>query len=50
MTEKLADTSHLVAAKRDIARIFTVLSERGDSDVENKQYHLESRGTHRQDG
>lgn len=46
VTEKLSDTSHLTQTKRDIARIFTVLTERGEKDVENQQYHLETRATH----
>lgn len=47
VTEKLSDTSHLAQTKREIARIFTVLTERGEKDVENQQYHLETRATHR---
>jgi len=50
VTEKLVDPTLLTAAKRDIARIFTVLTERGETDVENKQYHLESRATHQAGG
>lgn len=46
VTEKLSDTSHLTQTKREIARIFTVLTERGEKDVENQQYHLETRATH----
>ena len=46
VTEKLADPTLLTATKRDIARIFTVLNERGETDVESSQYHLESRATH----
>ena len=46
VTEKLADTSHLTQTKRDIARVFTVMTERGETDVENQQYHLEKRATH----
>lgn len=45
VTEKLEDPSQLAKTKKDIARIFTVLSERGEKDVEQKQYHLESVGT-----
>ena len=50
VTEKLADPSLLTAARRDIARLFTVLKERGEEDVENRQYHLESRATHQKGG
>lgn len=45
VTEKLEDPSQLGKTQRDIARIFTVLSERGEKDVEQKQYHLESAGS-----
>lgn len=47
VTEKLQDPSMLTRAKRDIARVFTVLRERGEQGVEQKQYHLESLATHR---
>ncbi len=42
VTENLQDPSMLSKAKRDIARIFTVLQERGETGIEQKQYHLES--------
>ncbi len=45
VTEKLEDPSQLNKAQKDIARIFTVLQERGEKNVEQKQYHLESVGT-----
>jgi len=45
VTEKLSDGSQLGKTKRDIARLFTLLKERGEQDVEQKQYHLESVGT-----
>lgn len=45
VTEKLEDTSQLTKTKRDIARIFTVLKERGEQDVEQQQYHMESIGS-----
>jgi len=48
VTEKLQDPTQLGKTKRDIARILTVLTERGDRDVEPKQVHLEAviaRGT-----
>lgn len=45
VTEKLEDPSQLRKTQTDIARIFTVLQERGEKDVEQKQYHLESVGT-----
>jgi len=47
VTEKLQDPSLLTRAKRDVARIFTVLRERGEHGVEQQQYHLESLATHK---
>jgi large subunit ribosomal protein L29 len=45
VTEKLEDPSQLGKTKHDIARLFTVMKERGEKDVEQKQYHLESVGS-----
>ena len=42
VTEKLEDTSLLTKTKRDIARVLTVMGERGESHIEQKQYHMES--------
>ncbi len=50
VTEKLEDPAQLKKAKRDIARIFTVLRERDETDIESKQYHLEAIATHRRGG
>ena len=47
VTEKLQDPSLLTRARRDIARIFTVMRERGEQGIEQQQYHLESLATHR---
>ena len=47
VTEKLGDASQLGKTKRDIARIFTLLNERGEQNIEQQQYHLESIGTAR---
>ncbi len=47
VTEKLQDPSMLTKAKRDVARIFTVLQERGETGIEQKQYHMEALATHR---
>lgn len=44
VTEKLEDPTQLAKTKRDIARLLTVLSERGEKDVEQKQMKLESTG------
>jgi large subunit ribosomal protein L29 len=40
VTEKLEDPTRLIQTKRDIARVLTVLSERGARDVEQHQTHL----------
>ncbi len=47
VTEKLQDPSLLTRARRDIARVFTVLRERGELGIEQKQYHLEALATHK---
>jgi len=40
VTEKLEDPAQLTKTKKDIARIFTVLKQRGETGIEEKQYHL----------
>ena len=50
VTEKLENASQLTQAKRDIARVFTVLCERGETEIEQKQYHLEVLATHHRGG
>jgi large subunit ribosomal protein L29 len=50
VTEKLENPNQLGQVKRDIARIFTVLRERGETGIEEKQYHLEASATHRKGG
>lgn len=42
VTEKLANPYQLTAARRDIARILTILRERGETGIEEKQHHLEA--------
>ncbi len=42
VTEKLENPFRLTAARRDIARILTVLRERGETGIEEMQRHLES--------
>jgi large subunit ribosomal protein L29 len=42
VTEKLEDPSLLTKAKRDVARLLTVLNEKGESGIEEKQVHLEA--------
>jgi len=40
VTEKLEDPTQLGKARRDIARILTVLQERGEQNIEQHQAHL----------
>jgi large subunit ribosomal protein L29 len=40
VTEKLENPAQLTRAKHDIARIFTELRQRGETGIEEKQYHL----------
>ncbi len=50
VTEKLENPHQLRTVRKDIARILTVLGERGETGIEEKQYHLESIATHRRSG
>ena len=50
VTENLQNPTMLTEAKRDIARIFTVLRERGETGIEQKQYHMETLATHKRGG
>ena len=50
VTEKLENPNQLGQVKRDIARLFTVLAERGEIGIEESQYHLEALATHRKGG
>ncbi len=50
VTEKLENPYQLKDAGRNIARVLTILRERGETGIEEKQYHLESAATHRKGG
>ena len=50
VTEKLENPNQVGLTRRDIARIFTVLTERGETGIEERQYHLEAIATHRRGG
>ena len=50
VTEKLENPHQLKAVRKDIARILTVLNERGETGIEEKQYHLEAIASHRRGG
>lgn len=45
VTEKLEDSSQLGKTRKEIARVLTVLSERDESNIEQKQHHLEAAGS-----
>ncbi len=45
VTEKLEDPTQLTKAKRDIARVLTVMRERGETGIEERQFHLESKAS-----
>ena len=42
VTEKLQNPNQMTEAKRGIARIFTVLRERGETAIEQRLHHLEA--------
>lgn len=44
VTEKLEDSSQLAKTRKDIARVLTVMSERGETNIEQAQHHLEATG------
>ncbi len=50
VTEKLENPYQLTQARKDIARILTILQERGETGIEEKQYHLESVASHQRGG
>ena len=47
VTENLQDSTRITKTRRDIARVFTVLKERGETEIEQQQYHLESMTSHK---
>ena len=47
VTEKLQNPHQLIAVRRDIARALTVLRERGETAIEQKQDHLEAMASSR---
>ena len=50
VTEKLENPHQLKGAQKDIARVLTVLQERCETGIEEKQHHLESVGVQRAAG
>ena len=47
VTEKLEDTTQIGKTRRDIARLLTVLHERGEKNIEQYQAHLTAQATRR---
>lgn len=47
VTEKLEDPTQLLKTRRDIARILTVLRERGDTHVEQRQARMTAQAARR---
>ncbi|RJP40923.1 MAG: 50S ribosomal protein L29 [Phycisphaerales bacterium] len=43
VTEKLENPHQLKAARKDIARVLTVMHERGETNIEQHQHRLEAR-------
>ena len=50
VTEKLENPHQLKLAQKNISRVLTVLRERGETGIEEKQYHLESMTARRMRG
>jgi large subunit ribosomal protein L29 len=50
VTEKLENPYQMTAARKDIARILTVMRERGETGIEEQQSHLEAMASHRHGG
>ncbi|MCG8406414.1 MAG: 50S ribosomal protein L29 [Phycisphaerales bacterium] len=44
VTQKLEDSSLLRKTRRDIARVLTILGDRGEENIEQTQIHMESVG------
>ena len=50
VTEKLENPHQLSGTRKDIARVLSIMNERGETGIEEKQYHLEAVASHRQSG
>ena len=49
VTEKLENPHQLKGIQKEIARVLTVMNERGETGIEQKQMHLEAVGSHKKD-
>ena len=45
VTEKLEDPTQIVKTRKDIARLLTVLKQRGEQNIEQMQAHLTAEAT-----
>jgi large subunit ribosomal protein L29 len=45
VTEKLEDPNQITKARKDIARLLTVLKQRGEENIEQTQAHLTAEAT-----
>ena len=50
VTEKLENPHQLVETRKDTARVLTILRERGETGIEEKQYRLDSVVAHGEGG
>ena len=50
VTEKLGNPHQLHDTRKDVARILTILRERGETGIEEKQHHLETVASRRAGG
>lgn len=42
VTEKLENPNLITQARKDIARVLTILNQRGETEIEQKQLHMEA--------
>lgn len=47
VTEKLEDTTQIRKTRQDVARLLTVMRERGETNIEQRQAHLSAQATKR---
>ena len=47
VTEKLEDPTQITKARKDVARVLTVLGERGEQNIEQRQAHLSAAAARR---
>ena len=45
VTEKLEDPNQIVKTRKDIARVLTILKQRGEENIEQRQAHLTAEAT-----